>query len=110
MLGPATNENARLPASNEFAETYSSRGTIETNSDAYDTWKSTDSDPTRKATTYSCSIVSTSRPYASGIVAIAAARPRSVAIIVCRLRPRRSTHAPACNANSKFGISSAAIR
>src|SRR5437764_15062960 len=33
-LGPATNENARLPARSELAETYSSRSTTETKSDA----------------------------------------------------------------------------
>ena len=51
MLGPATNENARLPFSSEFASTKRSRGTSETKSDAYETQKRTVSVPTRKATT-----------------------------------------------------------
>src|SRR5437763_3357608 len=50
-LGPPTNEKARLPKSSEFALTYCSRGTSETNSVLCETKKSMLSVPVRKATT-----------------------------------------------------------
>ena len=37
MLGPPTNESARLPLRSEFASTYCSRGTSETKSVLYET-------------------------------------------------------------------------
>ena len=51
MLGPATNESARLPFRSEFASRYRSRGTSATNSVWYETKKSTLIVPTRKPTT-----------------------------------------------------------
>jgi aspartate dehydrogenase len=45
-----------------------------------------------------------------GIDAIAAARPRSVQIIVRRRCPRRSTSAPACSEKSRLGTSPAVKR
>jgi hypothetical protein len=78
--------------------------------DAYETEKSTVIVPAAKATMYSCWIVSASKAYASGTVAISPARARSVKIIVCRLRPLRSIHAPAWSAKRRFGVSSAATR
>src|SRR3954451_2752743 len=50
-LGPATYENARLPFRSEFASTYPSRGTSDTNSVLYETKKKTLSAPVRNATT-----------------------------------------------------------
>jgi hypothetical protein len=109
-VGPATNEKARLPLSSELASTKRSRGTIVWKRDASATPKSTVRDPARNATTYSCSSVKASRTYASGTVAITAARPTSVAIIVRRRCPRRSTHAPACSARRRFGARAIAVR
>ena len=66
MLGPATNERARLPCMIEPPSTKRSRGTSATNSGLYDTWKSTLSVPIRNATTNMCGNVSASKAYASG--------------------------------------------
>ena len=49
-LGPATNENARLPLRSELPSTNLSRGTIETKSEASETPNSTLSDPAPNAT------------------------------------------------------------
>ncbi len=43
-------------------------------------------------------------------MASAAARPRSARIIAIRRLPRRSTHAPACSANSRLGSHCSAVR
>ena len=87
-VGPATNENARLPFSSELASTNCSRGTIVWKSDASETLNSTrqrageerDDVQLREAS-------ARRRAYASGTVASSAARPRSAAIIVWRRRP-----------------------
>ena len=50
-LGPPTNESARLPFTIDSPSMKRSRGTSETKSVLYETWKSTASDPTRNATT-----------------------------------------------------------
>jgi hypothetical protein len=94
----------------EPPSTKRSRGTSATKSGLYETWKSTLSVPIRNATTNMCGNVSASKAYASGSEPIRAARPRSVAIMICRLRARRSAQAPACNEKTRFGASSAATR
>ena len=109
-LGPATNENARLPFSSEVASRYWSRWTIDWKSDAFATPKTTLNVPTRRATAYSCHKVSTSAAYAIGTETRTAARPTSAAIIVPRRRPRRSTQAPAGSEKSRYGNQPAAVR
>ena len=59
-LGPATYDTARLPFSSELPATYASRSSRLAKSELYDTQKSTESVPVPNATTYICSIVSTS--------------------------------------------------
>ena len=51
MLGPATNENARLPLTSELPSTYCSRGTSVVNRTLMQTKNATVSAPVRKATT-----------------------------------------------------------
>ena len=60
MLGPPTDESARLPWRSEFASRYCSRGTIETNRALYETKNRTVNAPVTNATTYSCQIVNAS--------------------------------------------------
>ena len=57
-LGPATKENARLPFRSELPSTKRSRGTIETNSEASETLKSTLRAPSANPTTSSWTNVS----------------------------------------------------
>ena len=75
-----------------------------------DTVNNTDSDPAANVTTHICTRVSTCSAKHSGMVANAAARPRSARIIAFRRLPRRSTHAPACSPNSRLGSHWSAVR
>ena len=110
MLGPATYEKARLPWMSELPSTSRRRGTSAAYTGRYETWKRTLRLPIRNATTNMCGKVSASNAYATGIDPIRSARPRSVAIMIRRLRGRRSAQAPAWSAKSRFGASSAATR
>ena len=60
MLGPATNDIARLPCMIEPPSTKRSRGMSLTKTGLYETWKSTLSVPIRNATTSMCGNVSAS--------------------------------------------------
>ena len=57
-----------------------------------------------------CGNVSASNAQATGSEPIRTARPRSVAIMMCRFRARWSAQAPACSEKRRFGASSAATR
>ena len=101
-LGPATNENARLPASSELAsrsvaldERHEERRSRRRGRRRHR--PDEEGDDVQLRDRQRVERVRDRDRHDN------AARARSVTIIVCRLRPRRSTQAPACRAKRRFG-------